>query len=69
MIENGDDQDVLAILRERVRQLDLDIEIMTGRRAEVIDMIFSLQPDARRQARWPERGGDPAQEAPQRCST
>jgi hypothetical protein len=63
MIENDDQEAVLAILRERARQLDLDIEILTGRRAEVIDMIFSLRPDARRQARWPERGGDPAQEA------
>jgi hypothetical protein len=49
MIENGEDQDApLVMLRERARQLDLDIEVLTGRRQEVLDMITSLTPDARR---------------------
>jgi hypothetical protein len=40
---NGEDQDaVLAILRERARQLDLDIEILLGRRKEVLELITSI---------------------------
>jgi hypothetical protein len=59
MIENGEDQGaILGTLRERARQLDLDIEVLKGRRAEVLGLIASIQTDARRQARWPERGGD-----------
>jgi hypothetical protein len=68
MIENGngEEQDALLVmLRERARQLDLDIEVLRGRRQEVLDLITSIQPDARRQE--PERGGGdllaPAQEA------
>jgi hypothetical protein len=54
MIEDGEDQEaVLVMLRERARQLDIDIEVLLGRRQEVLDLITSITPDARRRPRKP----------------